>query len=236
MTVKLLLTVTLLNKIESIKRIATATTVVTKETWLLFGLNCWQSSRPSSEHIYMNTGSFLSSALWIFKSLMSHWLPAIQIFRLSNLIHIPLFKLLSISHVHSWYSDLSFPLWLFDVIECLDNFVCFSLSSRTSPFRNRSESFFSLSLPRKVCAFVSLRHENILQHYIDNAPRNRVAKFSPNCFFLPLWNISGQTKFKSSLTGLYSNDHLGNTQLKLSFFDWCISIPSSKKIVRRQSS
>ena len=236
MTVKLLLTVTLLNKIESIRRIATATTVVTKETWLLFGFNCWQSSRPSSEHIYMNTGSFLSSALWIFKSLMSHWLPAIQIFRLSNLIHIPLFKVLSILDVHSWYSDLSLRLCSIWRHWMSWQFRLFFLSSRTSPFRNRSESFFSLSLPRKVCAFVSLRHENILQHYIDNAPRNRVTKFSPNCFFLPLWNISGQTKFKSSLTGLYSNDHLGNTQLKLSFFDWCISISSSKKNGRRQSS
>ena len=110
MTAKLLLTVTLLNKIESIRRITTATTVVTKEAWLPFGFNCWQSSRPSSEHIYMNTGSFLSSALWISKSLMSHWLPAIQIFPLSNLIHIPLFKVLSILDVHSWYSDLSLRL------------------------------------------------------------------------------------------------------------------------------
>ena len=105
------LTVTLLNKIESIRRIVTAITVVAKEAWLTFGFNCWQSSRPSLEHIYMNTGSFLSSALWISKSLLSHWLPAIQIFRLSNLIHIPLFKLLSILHVHSWYSDLSLRQW-----------------------------------------------------------------------------------------------------------------------------
>ena len=51
------LTVTLLNKIWSIRGIATATTVVTKEAWLPFAFNCWQSSRPSLEHS-MNTGSF----------------------------------------------------------------------------------------------------------------------------------------------------------------------------------
>ena len=80
---------------------------------------------------------------------------------------IPLFKLWSILQVHSWYSDLSLRLWVFDVTECLDNFVCFSLSSRTSPFRKRSVSFFSVGLPRAVCAFVSLRRNNILQQYID---------------------------------------------------------------------
>ena len=53
---------------------------------------------------------------------------------------------------------LSFRLWVFDVIECLDNFICFSLSSWTSPFQKRSVSFCSVSLPRIVCAFVSLRH------------------------------------------------------------------------------
>ena len=118
--------------------------------------------------VYINTGSFLSSALWISKSLLLHCLPAIQIFRLSNLIRIPLFKLLSVSHVHPWYSDLSFHVWVFGVIECLDNFVCFSLSSRTSPFQKRSVSFCSVGLPRTVCAFVSLRHDdNILKQYID---------------------------------------------------------------------
>ena len=84
------------------------------------------------------------------------WLAATQIFRLSNLILIPLFKLLSIFHVHSWYSYLPLRLWIFDVIECFENFAYFSLSSGTSSFRKRSVSFFSVGLRRTMCAFVSL--------------------------------------------------------------------------------
>ena len=38
------LTVTLLNKIERIRRIVTAITVVPKEAWVSFGFNCWHSS------------------------------------------------------------------------------------------------------------------------------------------------------------------------------------------------
>ena len=64
----------------------------------------------SSEEIFI-TGNSLCSALGKSKSLLSHWLPATQILRLSNLIHILLFKLLSILHVHSWHSDLSLRLW-----------------------------------------------------------------------------------------------------------------------------
>ena len=147
------LTVTLPNKIESIRRIVRAITVVTKEVWLV-----------------LQSGSLLCSALWISKSLLSKRIPAIQIFRLSNLIHFPLFKLLSISHVHSWYADLSLRLWgpwVFDVIECLDNFLCLSLSSQTSPFRKHSVLFFGVGLPWTVCAFVSLTRDNIIEQYIN---------------------------------------------------------------------
>ena len=104
------------------------------------------------------------------KSLLSHWYPATQILRLSNLLNIPLFKLLSTLHVHFWYSDVSLRLWgpwVFDVIQCLDNFLCFSLSSRTSPFRKHSVVFFSVGLPRTVCAFVSLTRNNIIEQYIN---------------------------------------------------------------------
>ena len=156
-------------------------------------------------------------ALWISKSLLSHWSPAIQIFRLSNLIHIPLFKLLSIFYVHSWYSYFLLRLWVFDVIECLDYFVCFSLSSRTSPFRKRSVSFFGVGLPRTVCA-------------IDwHVPRNRVAKFY--CFFLPLWKISDQTKSKSSLIGLTTfSSPLRRHTIKM-FFLWSVHFdPLIKKM------
>ena len=68
------------------------------------------------------------------------------------------------------------------VLECLDNFLCFSLSSRTSHYEN-IQCYFSVGLPRTVCAFVSLTLDNILQQYV---PRNTVAKFSPNCFLLLL--------------------------------------------------
>ena len=44
---------------------------------------------------------------------------------------------------------------------------CFSLNLRTSPSRKRSVSFFSVGLLRTVCAFVSLKHNNILQQYIN---------------------------------------------------------------------
>ena len=92
--------------------------------------------------------------------------------------------------------------WIFDVIECLDNFLCFSLSSRTSPFRKQSVLFFSVGLPRTVCAFVSLTRDNITEQYILHVPRNAAAKCYPNCFLLLLGNISDQTISKSSLTRL----------------------------------
>ena len=48
-----------------------------------------------------------------------------------------------------------------DVIESLDNFLCFSLSSRISPFRKHSALFFSVGQPRTVCAFLTLTQEKI---------------------------------------------------------------------------
>ena len=58
------------------------------------------------------------------------------------------------------------------VFKCLDNFLCFSLSSRTNHYEN-TQCYFSVGLPRTVCAFVSLTLDNILQQYV---PRNTVAK------------------------------------------------------------
>ena len=114
---------------------------------------------------------------------------ATQILRLSNLLNIALFKLLSILHVHSWYSDLSLRLWgpwFFDVIECLDNFLCFSMCSRTSPFRKHSVLFFSVGLPRTVCAFVSLTRDNMMEQYINTFPEtprpNGIRTASHCCF------------------------------------------------------
>ena len=181
------LTVTRLNKIERIRRIVTAIKVVPKEAWVPFGFNCWQSSLPSSEEIFI-TGNSLCSALWKSKSLLSHWLPATQILRLSNLIHILLFKLLSILHVHSWHSDLSLRLWGPWSLNVLTISFVF-LWVRGPAHYDNTQCYFSVGLPRTVCAFVSLTLDNILQQYV---PRNTVAKFYPNCFLLLLWKISDQ--------------------------------------------
>ena len=76
--------------------------------------------------------------------------------------------------------------WVFDVIECLDNFLCFSLSWRTSPFPKHSVLFFSVGLPRTVCAFVSLTRDNIIEQYINTfleTPRPNVIQTASYCCF-----------------------------------------------------
>ena len=117
-----------------------------------------------------------------------HWLPATQILRLSNLIHILLFKLLSILHVHSWHSDLSLRLWGPWSLNVLTISFVF-LWVRGPAHYDNTQCYFSVGLPRTVCAFVSLTLDNILQQYV---PRNTVAKFYPKCFLLLLWKISDQ--------------------------------------------
>ena len=94
------LRVTLLKKSEGVGRIVTVVTAVTKESWVCFGLN-WNT-------LCRQAASCFPYALWISKSLLWHWLPAIQISGLSKLIYIPLLKVLSVLDVYSWYSDLSF--------------------------------------------------------------------------------------------------------------------------------
>ena len=122
------------------------------------------------------------------KSLLSHWLPATQILRLSNLIHILLFKLLSILHVHSWHSDLSLRLWGPWSLNVLTISFVFLWVRGPAHYEN-TQCYFSVGLPRIVCAFVSLTLDDILQQYV---PRNTVAKFYPNCFLPLLWTISDQ--------------------------------------------
>ena len=165
-------------------RIVTA--IVPKEAWGLFGFDCWQSSLPSLEEIFI-TGNSLCFALWKSKSLLSHWLPATQILRLSNLIHnFSWFKLLGILHVHSWHSDSSLRLWGPWSLKVLTISFVFLWVRGPAHYEN-TLCYFSVSLPRTVCAFVSLTLDNILQ---QNVPRNTVAKFYPNCFLLLLWKIS----------------------------------------------
>ena len=74
------------------------------------------------------------------------------------------------------------------VFECLDNSLCFLWVSGLVHYEN-TQCYFSVGVPRTVCAFVSLTLDNILQQYV---PRNTVAKFYPNCFLLLLWKISDQ--------------------------------------------
>ena len=106
------------------------------------------------------------------KSLLSHWISATQILRLLNLIHI-LFKLLSVLHAHSWHSDLSLRLWGPWSLNVLTIFFIF-LSVRGPARYKNTQCYFSVDLPRTVCAFVSLILDNILQQYV---PRNTVSKF-----------------------------------------------------------
>ena len=136
------LTVTPLNKIERIRRIVTAVTVVPKEAWVPFGFNCWQSSLPSSEEIFI-TGmrNSLSSALWKSKSLLSHWLPAKQILATLKLdTHSSVQTLIDFTRTLLTFRFVIASMRSM-VFECLDNFLCFSLSSRTSHYENTQVLF-----------------------------------------------------------------------------------------------
>ena len=146
----------------------------------------WQSSLPSSKQIFI-TGNSLCSAMQKSKSLLSQWLPATQFLRLSNLIHIRLFKLLSILHVHSWHSDWSLRLWGSWSLNVLKISFVFLWVRWPAHYEN-THCYFSVGLPRTVSAFVSLTLDNTRQQYV---PRNIVAKFYPNCFLLLLWKIFG---------------------------------------------
>ena len=145
-------------------------------------------SLPSEEEIFI-TGNSLCSALQKSKSRLSHSLPATQILWLSDLIHILLFKLLSILHAHSRHSDLLCRLWGPWSLNILTISFVFLWVRGPAHYENTQCYFrpFSVGLPRTVCAFVSLTLDNILQQYV---PRKTVAKFYPNCFLLLHWNIS----------------------------------------------
>ena len=76
--------------------------------------------------------------------------------------------------------------WVFDVIECLGNFLCFSLSSRTSTFPKHSVLFVGVGLPRTVCAFVNLTRDNIIEQCINTfpeTPRPNVIRTTSSCCF-----------------------------------------------------
>ena len=180
------LTVTLLDKIERIRRIVTAITIVFQRSLSPFW---FQLLTIFSSFIGRD---FYHRQLLVFrivkiKSLLSHWLSATQILRLLNLIHI-LFKLLSVLHAHSWHSDLSLRLWAPWSLNVLTISFDFLWVRGPAHYEN-TQCYFSVGLPRTVCAFVSLTLDNILQQYV---PRNNVAKFYPYSFLLLLWKISDQ--------------------------------------------
>ena len=90
--------------------------------------------------------------------------------RLSNLIPILLFKLSSILHVHSWYSDLSLRLWSPWSLNVLTISFAFLWVRGPAHYEN-TQCYFSVNLTRTavcICKF------NILQQYV---PRNTVVKF-----------------------------------------------------------
>ena len=105
-----------------------------------------------------------------------------------------------ILHVSSWHSDLSLHLWGPWSLNVLTMFFVF-LSVRGPACYENTQCYFSVGLPRTVCAFVRLILDNILQRCV---PQNTVAKFYPNCFLLLLWKISDQMyhwTWLPSLTG-----------------------------------
>ena len=139
---KYIITVTLLSKIERIRRIVTAINVVRKEAWVPFGFNCWQPSLPSSEEIFI-TGNSSCSTLNIVKIKITIVTPITSYTNLATL------KLDTHSSVQTLI-DFTRTLLTFRFViasmrsmlfECLDNFLWFSLSSRTSPLWKHSVLF-----------------------------------------------------------------------------------------------
>ena len=105
-------------QLEITKRIVAVITVVPKEASVPFGFNCWQSSLPSLEQILITGNSFVFHNAKIKITIVT-LITSYTNLATVKLVDIPLFKLLSILHLHSWYSDLTLRLrgpWVFDVI------------------------------------------------------------------------------------------------------------------------
>ena len=132
------ITVPLLNKIERIRRIVTAITVVPKEAWVPFGFNCWQSPFIGKD--------FYHRQLLVFRivKMKNHC---------SHTDYQPHKSCDSRLDTHSSVQtliDFTRTLLIFRfviasmrsmVFECPDNFLCFSLRSRTSPLWKHSLLF-----------------------------------------------------------------------------------------------
>ena len=77
-----------------------------------------------------------------------------------NVIHILLFKLLSILHIlHCWHSDLSLRLWGPWSLNVLTISFVFLWVHGPAHYEN-THCYFSVGLPRTVCAFVRLTKFN----------------------------------------------------------------------------
>ena len=100
-----------------------------------------------------------------------------------------------------------------------------------------------------MCAFVSLTRDNMIEQYINTfleTPQPNVIQTASYCcvekfrikryrnrpsldYPLDLTKSTNHKIRKKIRKTANSDDLLGNMQLKLSFYDWCISILSSKK-------
>ena len=99
------------------------------------------------------------------KSLLSHRLTATQTLRLSNLIHILLFKLLSILHVHPWHSDLSLRLWGPWSLNVLTISFVFLWVRGPAHYEN-TQCYFSVGLPKTLFRDFGLLYENDKGEYV----------------------------------------------------------------------
>ena len=98
-----------------------------------------------------------------------------------KLVNILLFKLLSLLHVHSCHC-------VYRVHESLMslNVLIISFEFADQPIPKTPVLFFTVGLPRTVCAFVSLTRDNIIEQYINTfleTPRpNVIETASYYCF------------------------------------------------------
>ena len=133
----------------------------------------------------MHTASFLSSALWISHCMISSC-TNLSTFKLDthsslqNLIHFPRTLLIFLSVIASMNIWCHWMFWKFRLF-------FFEFGDQPIPKTpERSVSFFSVGLPRTVCAFVSLTRDNMIKQYINTlleTPRPNVIQTACYCSF-----------------------------------------------------
>ena len=127
-----------------------------------FGFNCWQSSSPSSEHIYEH------------RQLLVFRIVNIQITVVTLITSHTNLSTLKLDTHSSLQTSINFTrtLLVFRLVISSMSIWCHWISFdfpwvRGPTHSGNAQSFFSVSIPRTVCAFVSLRHDIIRQQYID---------------------------------------------------------------------